>query len=153
MSAIKQIISPNRVREMMAAMTKKIEATLPSPKVRGSKEYNACQMVIKTSCSVSSAARSWNVPIRKILDFAKKNNIHIVHKPYELDDKAKAIVESGKYMGEIPRGMKHRVAYELALKVGASQACRTLKLCRRGLYYYCDRYNLPTPERSERRVR
>jgi len=157
MSLSNKIINPNRVRELMAAMqaeiVKKEEIAQPNKKTRGSREYNACQMVIKTSCSVSSAARSWSVPIHKILKFAKKNNIHIVYNPDEMDKKAKALVETGAYKKGIPRGLKQRVAYELALRVGVSEACRTIKVCRRGLYYYCDRYNLPTPERSMLRVR
>lgn len=157
MSLSNKIISPDRVRELMAAMQANIEKeeviAQPDKKIRSSREYNACQMILKTSCSVSSAARSWGIPIHKILKFAKRSNIQIVYHPHEMDDKAKAIVENGSYKKFIPRGLKQRVAYELALRVGVSEACRTINVCRRGLYYYCDRYNLPTPERSERRVR
>jgi hypothetical protein len=157
MSLSNKIINPNRVRELMASMQADIEKqeaiAQPDNKIRNSREYNACQMILKTSCSVSSAARSWSIPIHKILKFAKRSNIQIVYHPHEMDDKAKAIIENGSYKKSIPRGLKQRVAYELALRVGVSEACRTINVCRRGLYYYCDRYNLPTPERSERRVR
>lgn len=114
---------------------------------------NACKMIIKTSCSIPAAAQSWGVSTKKILQYAKANNIPVVHKPWELDARAKEIVERGTHTQNIPRGLKTRVTYELALKVGVSEACRRLNTCRRGLYYYCDRYNLPTPERSERRTR
>ena len=118
-----------------------------------SKIESACMMIVKTSCSIPAAAQSWRVSTKSILAYAKANNIPVVHKPWELDGKAKEIVERGTHTQNIPRGLKTRVTYELALKVGVSEACRRLKTCRRGLYYYCDRYNLPTPERSERRIR
>lgn len=117
------------------------------------KVHNACMMIIKTACSIPAAAQSWGVPTKKIIEYARQNNIAVVYKPWELDAKAKDIVERGTHTQNIPRGLKTRVTYELALKVGVSEACRRLKTCRRGLYYYCDRYNLPTPERSERRTR
>lgn len=151
-----KILDPARVRALMASMQP--EGT-PQAKVEfaqrntKSKVENACTMIVKTSCSIPAAAQSWGVSTKKILEYAKANNIPVVHKPWELDAKAKEIVERGTHTQNIPRGLKQRVAYELALKVGVSEACRRLKVCRRGLYYYCDRYNLPTPERSERRTR
>jgi len=150
-----KIIDPTRVRALMAAMqpSEPAQATGIIVKHNKSKAEYACEMIIKTKCSIPSAASSWNVSSKKIIDFAKKNGLGIVHKPWELDAKAKAIVESGAHTQCIPRGLKQRIAYELALKVGVSEACRRLKVCRRGIYYYCDRYQLPTPERSERRTR
>lgn len=157
MSLSNKIINPNRVRELMAAMQADIEKqeaiAQPDRKIRSSREYNACQMILKTSCSVSSAARSWSIPIHKILKFAKRSNIQIVYHPHEMDEKARAIVESGAYTKGIPYGLKQRVAYELAMKYGVSEACRMIKVCRRGIYYYCERYGLPTPDRSTRRTR
>lgn len=157
MSLSNKIINPNRVRELMAAMQADIEKqeaiAQPDKKIRNSREYNACQMILKTSCSVSSAARSWSIPIHKILQFAKRSNIQIVYHPHEMDEKARAIVESGAYTKGVPYGLKQRVAYELAMKYGVSEACRMIKVCRRGIYYYCERYGLPTPDRSTRRTR
>jgi hypothetical protein len=151
-----KIIDPTRVRALMAAMQPSeppAQESSVKPKHNKSKAEYACEMIIKTKCSIPAAASSWNVSSKKIIEFAKENGLAIVHKPWELDAKAKAIVESGAHTQGIPRGLKQRVAYELALKVGVSEACRRLKVCRRGLYYYCHRYDLPTPERSERRIR
>lgn len=150
-----KIIDPSRVRALMAAMqsSEPVQDKVEPAKHNKSKEEYACEMIIKTKCSIPAAARSWNVSSKKIIEFAKDKGLAVVHKPWELDAKAKAIVESGAHTQGIPRGLKQRVAYELALKVGVSEACRRLKVCRRGIYYYCHRYDLPTPERSERRIR
>jgi hypothetical protein len=152
-----KILDPERVRALMASMQppgvqhdSKVDFSKRNTR---SKVENACTMIVKTACSIPAAAQSWGVSTKKILDYAKANNIPVVHKPWELDAKAKEIIESGSYTQNVPRGLKQRVAYELALKIGLSQACRRLNVCRRGIYYYCERYNLPTPERSERRKR
>lgn len=149
-----KILNPSRVRELMAAMQpaeqQQAEFSVKNPR---SKVENACSMIVKTACSIPAAAQSWGVSTKKIIEYARENNIPVVYKPWELDAKAKQIVDTGSHTQNIPRGLKQRVAYELALKVGVSEACRRLKVCRRGIYYYCDRYNLPTPERSERRKR
>lgn len=140
----------------MSQMAKEIEKTEPKiPPVNKpeGKAARACEMIIKSKCSIPAAAQSWGVATKTIIKYAKENNMAIVHQPSDLDEKAKQIVESGAYKGDIPRGLKQRVAYHLSLKYGVSKACRILKVCRRGLYYYCDRYNLPTPERSQDRVR
>jgi hypothetical protein len=151
-----KIIDPDRVRALMAAMQPegvKQDKAMSVKRNPQSKVENACSMIVKTSCSIPAAAQSWGVSTKSILAYAKANNIPVVHKPWELDAKAKSIIESGSHTQNIPRGLKQRVAYELALKVGLSEACRRLNVCRRGIYYYCERYNLPTPERSERRSR
>jgi hypothetical protein len=148
-----KLLNPQRVRELMAAMQPKPEVREPVKKDKKSRTHYACEMIIKTSCSVASAAQSWGVSVKTILTYAKENNLPVVHKPWKLDEKAKQMVEDGSWRQGIPRGLKQRVAYEMALKFGTSEACRRLKISRRGLYYYCIRYNLPTPERSERRVR
>jgi hypothetical protein len=151
-----KIIDPGRVRALMAAMQPEgvlQDKAMDVKRNTRSKIESACMMIVKTSCSIPAAAQSWRVSTKSILSYAKANNIPVVHKPWELDAKAKAIIESGSHTQNIPRGLKQRVAYELALKIGVSAACRRLKVCRRGIYYYCDRYNLPTPERSERRTR
>lgn len=151
-----KLLDPARVRALMASMQPECTpAAKPEVAQRNtrSRVENACTMIVKTSCSIPAAAQSWRVSTKKILEYARANNIPVVHKPYELDAKAREIVERGTHTQNIPRGLKTRVTYELALKVGVSEACRRLKTCRRGLYYYCDRYNLPTPERSERRIR
>ena len=151
-----KIIDPERVRALMASMQPEgvqQDKAMAVKRNNRSKIESACMMIVKTSCSIPAAAQSWRVSTKSILAYAKANNIPVVHKPWELDAKAKAIIDSGSYTQNIPRGLKQRVAYELALKIGVSAACRRLKVCRRGIYYYCDRYNLPTPERSERRTR
>lgn len=151
-----KLLDPDRVRALMASMQDneppKQEAAAKA-RSHMSKVENACQMIIKTACSIPAAAQSWGVSTKTIIEHARKNNIGIVYKPWELDEKAKDIVSRGTHTQNIPRGLKQRVAYELALKVGVSEACRRLKVCRRGIYYYCERYDLPTPERSERRQR
>lgn len=151
-----KILDPARVRALMASMQPEgvqQDKAMAVKRNNRSKIESACMMIVKTSCSIPAAAQSWRVSTKSILAYAKANNIPVVHKPWELDGKAKEIVERGTHTQNIPRGLKTRVTYELALKVGVSEACRRLKTCRRGLYYYCDRYNLPTPERSERRIR
>ena len=154
MSAINKILSPNKVREMMAKMQAEIESKepqLPPARSKEGKVARACEMIQKTSCSIASAAQSWGVKTKSIISYAKDNGIKIHNKPDDLERKAKEIVVNKTYMSGVPRGLKQRVAYELSLKFGISKACRMLGVCRRGLYYYCERYNLPTPNRNERR--
>ena len=152
-----KLLHPNRVRELMAAMQPQVtkeEAVKPS---RKGKTQLAYEMTRKTGCSLAAAAKSWGVKVASIIRYAKENDLpyHVHHDV--LESKAREIVESGHYTEllniKLPHGLKQRVGYQLALKVGTSEACRILGISRRGVYYYCERYNLPTPERSERRVR
>jgi hypothetical protein len=148
--SVNKILSPHRVRELMAQMTKEQEAKNPAPPV-GKKQGNvmrACEMIVKTGCSIPAAAQSWGVKTKSIIKYAKENNITVVHQPAELDIKAKEIVNSGAYRTHIPRGLRQRVAYYLSFKYSVSEACRLARVCRRGLYYYCQRYDLPTPLRA-----
>lgn len=149
-----KLLHPDRVRELMAAMQPKGEPQEQrKPDRPKGKIALAYDMVRKTGCSLSSAAMSWGVKVKSIIRYAKENDLPYVITADMHDDKAKQIVESGQYLGEIPHGLKQRVGYYLALKMGMSKACRLLKIHRRGVYYYCERYNLPTPERSIKRQR
>ena len=134
----------------MAQMNKEQEVNNPTLVVAG-KQGNvvrAIDMIVKTKCSIPAAAQSWGVKTKSIIKYAKENNISIVHQPSELDIKAKEIVDSGSYRNHIPRGLRQRVAYYLSFKYSVSEACRLAKVCRRGLYYYCQRYDLQTPLRA-----
>lgn len=148
--SVNKILSPHRVRELMAQMNKEQEVKNPTPVVVG-KQGNvmrAVDMIVKTKCSIPAAAQSWGVKTKSIIKYAKENNIPIVHQPAELDIKAREIVNSGSYRNHIPRGLRQRVAYYLSFKYSVSEACRLAKVCRRGLYYFCQRYDLPTPLRA-----
>lgn len=147
-----KILSPDRVRELMAAMQPKPEPAQVIEPGRKKVHY-ACEMIQKSGASLRAASQSWGVGIKKILTYARENGIPISVSPVRLDERAKALVESGEYKKGIPHGLKQRVAYELALRIGVSRACRELQVSRRGIYYYCEKYGIPTPERSERRVR
>ena len=113
--SVNKIMAPHRVRELMAQMNKEQEAKNPAPVV-GKKQGNvmrACEMIVKTGCSIPAAAQSWGVKTKSIIKYAKENNIAVVHQPAELDIKAKEIVNSGAYRTHIPRGLRQRVAYYL----------------------------------------
>ena len=150
-----KLLDPARVRELMAAMQPKE----PDPnrkmniKEVRAKAESACEMIIKTNCSIPAAARSWGVSSKTIIKVAREKGFKITIDQSEIDAKAKEILDSGASTKDLPNGLRQRVAYELALRIGMSEACRKMGICRRGLYYYCERYSLPTPERSERRVR
>lgn len=139
----------------MAEMASKPEQRTPT-EGKG-KVQLAYEMTRKSGCSLASAARSWGVKVDSIIRYAQENKLPWVVNQDTLEAKAIEIVNCGNYAqlkaSNIPHGLKQRVGYQLALKVGTSRACRMLGVSRRGIYYYCERYNLPTPERSERRVR
>ena len=127
-----KILSPERVRELMAAMQPKPE---PAQVIEPGKKkvHYACEMIQKSGASLRSASQSWGVGVKKILTYARENGIPISVSPVRLDERAKALVESGEYKKGIPHGLKQRVAYELALRVGVSRACRELQVSRRGI--------------------
>jgi hypothetical protein len=102
-----KIIDPGRVRALMAAMQPEgvlQDKAMAVKRNNRSKIESACMMIVKTSCSIPAAAQSWRVSTKSILAYAKANNIPVVHKPWELDAKAKAIIESGSHTQNIPRG-------------------------------------------------
>lgn len=130
----------------MAAMQPKVEFK-KAPKIDTPIIANAYNMIVKSNCSISDAAQSWGVKINSIINYAKENNLPLEVTKHKLDQKAKQIVKTKKF-DNIERGLKTRVAYLLALEVGVSKACKTIGASRRGVYYYCKQYNLPTPIRS-----
>jgi hypothetical protein len=146
MSHSNKLIDPARVRELMAAMQPKVQ-TKVVPKIDTPIIANAYQMIIKSGCSISDAAQSWKVKVSSIVNYAKENKLPLEVNKHKLDQYAKQIVKS-KQFNNIKKGAKTRVAYLLALEYGVSEACRMVKASRRGVYYYCLQYNLPTPIRS-----
>jgi hypothetical protein len=143
-----KIIDPKRVRELMAAMQPK---DAPAPVVvrtvrltPGQRLANAYEMIKNTQCTLGTSSLSWKVSIKGIIKYAKENNLPLLWQRPELDQQAKAIVDSGKYTN-VRHGLRVRVAYQLALKHGVSKACRLTGVCREGLYAHCRRYEIPTP--------
>ena len=145
-----QILSPSRVREMMAAMQPvgKQEDVSELARTRKSKVVRAYEMIQKTGCTLRSASLSWKTSIHSIVVYARENELPNLWNADALTEQAKAIVKDNKINEHIRHGLKQRVAYQLALKIGVSEACRKLNIDRRGLYYYCERYELPTPLRA-----
>ena len=141
-----KILDPETVRRLMAEMQPKEEpkpVKVPNKKLKVERAY---EMITKTKCSLAAASKSWNVAIKEIISFAKDNNLDLVWSKDSLTKQAKELVKK-KQFGDIKFGLKARAAYELALQVGVSEACRTIGVSRRNLYYYCLRYDLPTPIR------
>jgi hypothetical protein len=104
-------------------------------------------MIQKTGCTLESAAKSYRVKVYNIVQWAKREGKPYIWNAEGLDKKAAELVERGIFTG-IRHGLKTRVAYQLALKHGVSKACRMTGTSRRGIYGYCDRYNLKTPARE-----
>jgi len=139
-----KLLDPMRVRQMMAEMQPDVDVKQISKEVPSViKAYN---MVVKSKCALSDAAKSWKVKVSAIINYAKQNKLPIVSNAHNLDTEAKQIVNS-KSFSKIKPGLKTRVTYLLALQVGISQACKTTGASRRGVYYYCKQYDLPTPIR------
>lgn len=141
-----RIIDPETVRRLMAEMQPKEEPKPVKVSNKKAKAERAYEMITKTKCTLAAASKSWNVPIKEIISFAKSNNLDLVWSKDNLTKQAKELVRK-KQFGDIKFGLKARAAYELALQVGVSEACRTIGVSRRNLYYYCLRYDLPTPIR------
>jgi hypothetical protein len=138
-----KLLDPMRVRQMMAAMQPTVDQSIikEAPNV-----IRAYEMVIKSKCALSDAAKSWKVKVSAIINYAKINKLPIEATTHNLDEQAKRIVATKKF-GKIKPGLKTRVTYLLALECGISKACKITGASRRGVYYYCKQYDLPTPLR------
>ncbi len=140
-------LDPAKVRAMMTPVEQ------PKPKAGGrpikpaQKVVLAYEMIQKTGCTLASAAQSYKVCVYRIVKWARENNKPYVWNAEGLDTKAKELVDRGVFTN-IRHGLRTRVAYQLALKHGVSKACRMAGTSRRGLYGYCERYNLKTPARE-----
>ena len=140
-----KILSPDRVRQLMAAMQPKVEPEVtlkPSSKV-----HRAYEMIAKSKSTLRAASQSYGVGIKVIVAYAKDNGLPITWGADGLVNQARQLVKEGKYQNA-RHGLRTRITYELALKYGVSKACRMAGTTRRGLYYYCQRYDLPTPLRA-----
>jgi NH3-dependent NAD+ synthetase len=140
-----KILSPDRVRQLMAAMQPKVEPEVtlkPSSKV-----HRAYEMIAKSKSTLRAASQSYGVGIKVIVAYAKDNGLPITWNADGLVEQARQLIKEGKYQNA-RHGLRTRITYELALKYGVSKACRMAGTTRRGLYYYCQRYDLPTPLRA-----
>lgn len=144
-----KILSPDRVRQLMAQMQPKDEEVKVdvTSLYQHSKVHKAYEMIAKSKCTLAAASQSWGVATSTIIRHAKSNNLPVLWSSDGLVNQAKQLVKEGKY-SNARHGLRTRVAYELALKYGVSKACRMSGTTRRGLYYYCQRYDLPTPLRA-----
>jgi hypothetical protein len=143
-----KILSPNRVRQLMAAMQPKVEEPTKEINIKPtSRLHRAYEMIEKSKSSLTAAAQSWGVPTCSILRYVRDNNLPVTWGGDGLVEQARQLIKEGKY-SNARHGLRTRIAYELALKHGVSKACRMAGTTRRGLYYYCQRYDLPTPLRA-----
>ncbi len=140
-----KLLSPDRVRELMTQYAKPVVA-MPKPRSRAKKIQCAYEMLIRSNCTLRAASQSWGVAISSIRTYAIDNKLPLVWKADGMVEQAKQLVVNGKHQNA-RHGLRTRVAYELAKKHGVSEACRMAGTTRRGLYYYCERYQLPTPLR------
>lgn len=140
-------LDPAKVRAMMTP----VEQVAQKPKRKvikpAQKVILAYEMIQKTGCTLESAAKSYGVCVYRITKWARENNMPYIWNAEGLDKRAAELVARGVFTN-IRHGLRTRVAYQLALKHGVSKACRMTGTSRRGLYYYCDRYNLQTPARE-----
>jgi hypothetical protein len=121
--------------------------TEKKPRSMAGKIKCAYEMIAKSNSTLRAASQSWGVAIASIRNYAIDNNLPLSWNADGMVEQAKQLVAEGKYQN-VRHGMRTRVAYELAKKHGVSQACRMTGTTRRGLYYYCQRYDLPTPLRA-----
>ena len=140
-----KILSPDRVRQLMAAMQPKVEQDVTLKPT--SKVHRAYEMIAKSKSTLRAAAQSYGVGIKEIVAYAKDNGLPITWVADGLVEQARQLIKEGNYHNA-RHGLRTRIAYELALKHGVSKACRMAGTCRRGLYSYCQRYDLPTPTRA-----
>lgn len=140
-------LDPAKVRAMMTPVEQPKKNTGGRPVSKSKKVELAYEMIQKTGCTLESAAKSYGVKVYGIVQYAKREGKPYVWNAEGLDKKAVELVERGVFTN-IRHGLKTRVAYQLALKHGVSKACRMVGTSRRGLYGYCERYNLKTPARE-----
>ena len=142
-----KLISPDRVRQLMAAMQ---PSKVVAPVVRitnATKIANAYEMIRKTGCTLTAASNSLKVSIKNIIKHAEEHNLPFLWKDRGLEAAAKKIVVEERFRN-IRFGLKARVAYELAFKEGVSKACKMVGTSREGVYAYCRRHKLETPLRA-----
>jgi hypothetical protein len=142
---VSKLLSPNRVRELMSQYAQPVVVER-KPRSKSGKIKCAYEMLTKSNSTLRAASQSWGVAIASIRQYAKDNHLPFVWTADGLVEQAKQLVASGNYKN-VRHGLRTRVAYELAKTHGVSQACRMAGTTRRGLYYYCERYQLPTPLR------
>ena len=140
-------LDPAKVRAMMTPVEQPKKNTGGRPVKPAQKVVLAYEMIQKTGCTLESASKSYGVCVYRIVKWARENNKPYVWNAEGLDKKAAELVARGVFTN-IRHGLRTRVAYHLALKHGVTKACRMTGTSRRGLYYYCDRYNLQTPARE-----
>lgn len=140
-------LDPAKVRAMMTPVEQPKKKTGGRPMKSPQKVVLAYEMIQKTGCTLESAAKSYGVCVYRIVKWARENNKPYVWNAEGLDKKAAELVQRGVFTN-IRHGLKTRVAYNLALKHGVSKACKMTGTSRRSIYYYCHRYDLPTPARQ-----
>lgn len=142
-------LAPDDVRRLMSSMQPVQTQTDYVPKNDIERAYH---MMRKSGSSLAMACQSYKVKKTQVIKYANDNNLPALWSTVSNDEEAKKIanrlIESGAHMQNLRFGLKQRVAYLLALKVGVSEACRRVNSTRRGLYYYCKNYELPTPCRA-----
>ena len=142
-------LAPDDVRRLMSSMqpVQTQEEYVPKNDIE-----RAYHMIKKSGSTLACACQSYKVKKAAVIKYAKDNNLPMPWAINVYDEEAKKIadrlIESGAYIQNLRHGLKQRVAYLLALKVGVSEACRRINIDRRGLYYYCKNYELPTPCRA-----
>lgn len=140
-------LDPAKVRAMMVPVEPPKKDKGGRPRLTTSQRtINAYEMMGKTGCTLETAARSYGIPLSRIVKYARSNNLPFHWKQDGMVNSAKELVKRGIHTN-IRHGLKARVAYELALKHGVSKACRIVGTSREGFYAYCRRYELPTPVR------
>jgi len=144
---VSKLLSPNRVRELMSQYAQPVVVE-KKPRSRSGKIKCAYEMITKSNSTLRAASQSWGVGIASIRRYAKENHLPMVWNADGLVEQAKQLVAEGKYQNA-RHGLRTRIAYELAKKHGVSLACRMAGTTRRGLYYYCQRNDLPTPLRLQ----
>lgn len=142
-------LAPDDVRRLMSTMqpVQTQEEYVPKNDIE-----RAYHMIKKSNSTLACACQSYKVKKAAVIKYAKDNNLPMPWATNVYDEEAKKIadrlIESGAHIQNLRHGLKQRVAYLLALKVGVSEACRRISIDRRGLYYYCKNYELPTPCRA-----
>jgi uncharacterized protein (UPF0147 family) len=142
-------LAPDDVRRLMSSMQPVHVQDDYVPKNDIERAYD---MIKKSNSTLACACQSYKVKKASVIKYAKDNNLPMPWAVNVYDEEAKKIadrlIESGAHIQNLRHGLKQRVAYLLALKVGVSEACRRINIDRRGLYYYCKNYELPTPCRA-----
>jgi hypothetical protein len=144
-------LAPDDVRRLMASMAPVAPKSEEPFKAKNPVEA-AYHMIRQSGSTLACACQSWKVKKAAVVKYAKDNNLPMLWSQSVYDEEAKRIaaelIKSGAHVQNLRHGLRQRVAYLLALKVGVSEACRRISIDRRGLYYYCKNYDLPTPARA-----